>query len=184
MARERYPGERRGLSLFLEDLRPAAARVCGAEFAPAARHPPCPAQLRPRPSAPCAHDLQPSAARAAPRAVLGLRRAQRTQQGRPRMSCWSATATASPPHSSRSRAKARPRRRGRPRSSLTHELLPASALRVMVSPGTLPSAAADDLRRIAGLIESDRRLLSERYWRDRDPPMVTRLRRQARRRRQ
>ncbi len=29
MARERYPGERRGLSLFLEDLRPAAARLCG-----------------------------------------------------------------------------------------------------------------------------------------------------------
>jgi hypothetical protein len=51
--------------------------------------------------------------------------------------------------------------------SLTHELLPASAVRVMVSPGTLPSAAADDLRRIARLIESDRRLLSERYWRDR-----------------
>ena len=31
MARERYPGERRGLSLFLEELRPAAARVCGAD---------------------------------------------------------------------------------------------------------------------------------------------------------
>src|SRR5215213_9734346 len=31
MARERYPGERRGLSLFLEDLRPAAARLCGAD---------------------------------------------------------------------------------------------------------------------------------------------------------
>ena len=34
----------------------------------------------------------------------------------------------------------------------------------MVSPGTLPSAAASDLRRIAGLIERDRRLLSGRYW--------------------
>ena len=29
MAREHYPGERRGLSLFLEDLRPAVTRVCG-----------------------------------------------------------------------------------------------------------------------------------------------------------
>ena len=38
----------------------------------------------------------------------------------------------------------------------------------MVSPGTLPSTAADDLRRIAGLIERDRRLLSERYWQRRD----------------
>ena len=32
---------------------------------------------------------------------------------------------------------------------------------------TLPSTAADDLRRIAGLIESDRRLLSARYWQGR-----------------
>lgn len=29
MARERYPGERRGLSLFLEDLLPAVRRECG-----------------------------------------------------------------------------------------------------------------------------------------------------------
>ena len=29
MARERYPGERRGLSLFLEDLLPEALRACG-----------------------------------------------------------------------------------------------------------------------------------------------------------
>ena len=172
MARERYPGERRGLSLFLEDLRPAAARLCGRGLAPAARDPPRPAQRRPRPSAPRAHDLQPSAARAAPRAVRGVRRPDGRGQARRRTSCSSATATASPPRSSRSRAQAR-RSPSRPTEvSLTHELLPASALRVMVSPGTLPSAAADDLRRIAGLIESDRRLLSERYWRDRAiPPM-------------
>jgi hypothetical protein len=37
----------------------------------------------------------------------------------------------------------------------------------MVSPGTLPRVAADDLRRIADQIEGDRRLLSERYWRRR-----------------
>jgi hypothetical protein len=29
MARERYPGERRGLSLFLEDLLPEALQACG-----------------------------------------------------------------------------------------------------------------------------------------------------------
>jgi len=49
--------------------------------------------------------------------------------------------------------------------TLTHELLPASGVRVMVSPGTLPTTAAGDLRRIADMIENDRRLLSERYWR-------------------
>jgi hypothetical protein len=51
--------------------------------------------------------------------------------------------------------------------SLTHELLPASAVRVLVTPGTLPRTAAGDLRRIADQIEGDRRLLSARYWRRR-----------------
>lgn len=51
--------------------------------------------------------------------------------------------------------------------TLTYELLPASPVRVIVNPGTLPRAAADSLRRIAGMIEADRRLLSERYWRAR-----------------
>ena len=50
---------------------------------------------------------------------------------------------------------------------LTHELLPASAVQVLVSPGTLPASAAGELRRIADLIEGDRRLLSARYWRER-----------------
>ncbi len=48
--------------------------------------------------------------------------------------------------------------------SLTHELLPHSAVRVLVSPGTLPQTAAAGLRRIADMIEGDRRLLSERHW--------------------
>lgn len=48
--------------------------------------------------------------------------------------------------------------------SFTHELLPHSAVRVLVSPGTLPQTAADGLRRIASMIERDRRLLSERHW--------------------
>mgnify|MGYP001627231256 CR=1 FL=1 len=37
-------------------------------------------------------------------------------------------------------------------------------LRVLIRPGTLPSVAAGTLRRIAHLIEGDRRLLSERFW--------------------
>ena len=48
---------------------------------------------------------------------------------------------------------------------LDHELSDDVPLRVMVSPGTLPSSAADALRQIADWIERDRRLLSRRHWR-------------------
>lgn len=41
---------------------------------------------------------------------------------------------------------------------------PAGELEVFVRPGTLPSVAARTLRRIAQLIERDRRLLSGRFW--------------------
>ena len=47
---------------------------------------------------------------------------------------------------------------------IRHELLEPTALRVMVHPGTLPSAAARSLREIATLIEHDKRLLSARFW--------------------
>lgn len=48
---------------------------------------------------------------------------------------------------------------------LDHELSDDVPLRVLVSPGTLPSSAADALRQIADWIERDRRLLSRRHWR-------------------
>lgn len=48
---------------------------------------------------------------------------------------------------------------------LDHELSEDVPLRVMVSPGMLPSSAADALRQIADWIERDRRLLSRRHWR-------------------
>ena len=165
MARERYPGERRGLSLFLEELRPAAARVCGADslLLHAIRR-----ALR-------SCDLEHL--RHARSIFNHLPRAQRRELS---SACVAPTDAARPPaHELLERYSNREpapfvsfESKGAPSPSrptevmLTHELLPASALRVMVSPGTLPSAAADDLRRIAGLIESDRRLLSERYWRD------------------
>jgi hypothetical protein len=49
--------------------------------------------------------------------------------------------------------------------ALDHELGEDVPLRVMVSPGTLPSSAASALREIARWIERDRRLLSSRHWR-------------------
>ena len=165
MARERYPGERRGLSLFLEELRPAAAAQCGAD------------------------SLLLHAIRRALRSgdLDHLRHARtifnhlpREQRHELSAACVTPSDAARPPahellerYSHRDPAPFVSFERTGARSSspsaevsLTHELLPASAVRVMVSPGTLPSAAADDLRRIAGLIESDRRLLSERYWRE------------------
>jgi hypothetical protein len=48
---------------------------------------------------------------------------------------------------------------------LDHELTEDVPMRVLVSPGTLPSSAADALRQIADWIERDRRLLSRRHWR-------------------
>jgi hypothetical protein len=166
MARERYPGERRGLSLFLEDLRPAVAGICG-------------------PDSLLAHAIR----RALRSGDLDhLRHARgifnhlpREQRHALSSACVAGTDTAKPAaHELLERYSNREpeafvsfeSRSASPESppamiSLAHELLPATALRVMVSPGTLPSAAADGLRRIAGLIESDRRLLSDRYWRDR-----------------
>ena len=55
---------------------------------------------------------------------------------------------------------------------LDHELSDDVPLRVLVSPGTLPSSAAEALRHIAAWIERDRRLLSRRHWRlNRDAPL-------------
>lgn len=48
---------------------------------------------------------------------------------------------------------------------LEHELVEDVPIRVLISPGTLPSSAASALREIAGWIERDRRMLSPRYWR-------------------
>ena len=163
MISERYPGERRGLSLFLEDLRPAAVRLCGRD------------------------SLLVHAIRRALRTgdLAHLRHARTLFNHLPReqrhdlsAACVAHPEERRPPaHELLERYSHREptpfvsfeRRREREPEpttevSLTHELLPASAVRVMVSPGVLPSTAADDLRRIAGLIEQDRRLLSDRFW--------------------
>jgi hypothetical protein len=47
---------------------------------------------------------------------------------------------------------------------LDHELCDDVPVRVLISPGTLPSSAAQALRQIAAWIERDRRLLSARHW--------------------
>ncbi len=53
----------------------------------------------------------------------------------------------------------------RPTVAMRHELMERGSLRVMVEPGSLPSTVARQLRAIADLIESNRKLLSQRHWR-------------------
>jgi hypothetical protein len=48
---------------------------------------------------------------------------------------------------------------------LEHELCDDVPVRVLISPGTLPSGVVQVLRHIADRIERDRRLLSARHWR-------------------
>lgn len=167
MARERYPGERRGLSLFLDDLRSCAADVCG------------PASLLVHAIRRALHTGDLDHLRHARTLFNHLPRDQRQALS---AACVTPAVERRPrTHELLDRYSDREpepfvsfERRGEgdeaacTEVTLTHELLPASGVRVMVRPGTLPSTAVSDLRRIAGLIESDRRLLSERYWRGRD----------------
>lgn len=166
MTQERYPGERRGLGSFLEDLQPVAALQLGEDalLLHAIRR-----ALRTR-------DLD------------HLRQARSLFNRLPRecrQELWSTvvarSASGGPPKDELlERYASRPTAAfvtfemapgsGEPHDTamaLTHELLPSTAVRVMVSPGTLPRTAADGLRHIAALIERDRRLLSERHWRAR-----------------
>jgi hypothetical protein len=162
MARERYPGERRGLSLFLEDLLPIAEGALGRDAIlihairralrsgdlDHLRHARTIFNHLPRERR---HELsaavvaQSGAAAAPPRDELLARYGRRTPA--PFVSFESG-----------------PKGQDPASVSLTHELLPPCPVRVIVTPGTLPRTAADHLRRIAGMIEQDRRLLSERYW--------------------
>jgi hypothetical protein len=164
MAKERYPGERRGLSLFLDDLRSCALEVCGADslLVHAIRR--------------ALHTGDLDHLRHARTLFNHLPREQRQALS---AACVTPAAERRPPADELlerySDREPEPfvsfERRGeadgtaRTEVTLTHELLPASGVRVMVSPGTLPTTAAGDLRRIANMIENDRRLLSDRYWR-------------------
>lgn len=163
MAKERYPGERRGLSLFLEDLRPCAAGICGADslLVHAIRRALHTGDLDHLRHARTLFNRLPREQRQALSAACVAPAAEPRPAAHELMERYSSREPA--PFVSFER-RGEPGAAARTEISLTHELLPASAVRVMVSPGTLPSAAASDLRRIAGLIERDRRLLSDRYW--------------------
>ena len=162
MATERYPGEGRGLRLFLEELLPVVARdgrhamllhairraLESGELAHLRHarqlfnHLPRPqrqalstALLVPRqPDCP-AQEAAPPAPERAP-AVLAVR--------------FETPREADPQHPLR--------------VELCHEDPPAAPVSVTIEAGTLPSVAIDALRRIAATLEADRRLLSSRFW--------------------
>jgi hypothetical protein len=163
MATERYPGERRGLSLFLEDLLPAVEGVCG-------RHALLFHAIRRGLATGDLDHLRHA------RAIFNHLPREHRQLLAGAVVAGSRGVPEPPAHelleaySQRDPAPFVSFEAGRrgdvPASvTLTHELLPPSPVRVMVSPGTLPRTAADSLRRIAVMIEEDRRLLSHRYWR-------------------
>ncbi len=165
MTEERYPGERRGLTLFLEDLAPVVASELGESC------------------------LLHHAIRAALRSssLQRLRHARRLFNHLPRevrQRLSEALLRRSPPLPSRESLLAdyanrppapviafesheRQAAEPLPRAELQHELAPSADLRVTIRPGTLPAVAAARLREIADLIERDRRLLSPRFWRER-----------------
>lgn len=164
MHEERYPGERRGLSLFLESLQPVVARELGSD---SLLHHCIRRALRSTTLQQLRHARQ---------MFNNLPREQRTSLSRGLVSASApargdlleAYSRRDPApfvcfESEPGSAEAAPHAVG-----LRHELLDASEVRVLVRPGTLPSSAATSLREIADMIEGDRRLLSDRYWRQRD----------------
>jgi hypothetical protein len=165
MQRERYPGEQRGLTLFLGELQPVVELMLGEDHLlwhairralqkgtlDALRHARQVFNHQPReikqllslgmvedgpPKAPSRDDLLDSYAEREPEEFVSFDLASTAEGDEPMV-------------------------------RLRHELVDIPAVRVMVRPGTLPSSAAAKLRAIADLIERDRRLLSQRFWADR-----------------
>jgi hypothetical protein len=175
MAAERYPGESKGLRLFLEELLPVLARVGGQHAL--LRH----AIRRALESGDLHHlrharqlfnNLPRSQRQALSAALLDPRRPDRTPPeapapGRPEPASGRPEPAFSRPEPVPTVRFETPRESDpeRPlRVELCHEPPPAAPVTVTIEAGTLPSVAIDALRRIAATLEADRRLLSARFW--------------------
>lgn len=174
MVNERYPGERRGLRLFLEELLPAAEAA-----GPAHRF------------------LAGAIRRGLGDGDLGrLRHARQIFNNLPRgerqaLSAAMLEARSRPPAaaaaSERTRAERAPAARersgslvvlfetgredgteDRPRPEVRRAPAMPAPVCVAIEAGTLPSVAAAALRSVASAIEGDRRLLSARFWEEGD----------------
>jgi hypothetical protein len=160
---ERYPGERRGLGLFLHELLPVVDRLLGRDTL-------------------LFHRIDRALRRGD---LASLRAARQMFNNQPRdiKQALSRELCAGPgPGPTRvdllercSRRRAGPFVRFEdgadggsvnepPSVAMDHELLHEAPVQVYVRPDSLPSAVAESLRRIAARIEGDRRLLSARYW--------------------
>lgn len=162
-AGERYPGERQGLGLFLEELQPVVDRQLG-------------------PSSLLHHAIK-KALRTGRLEALRHARALFNSLPRNDRQALQAGIVATPgPAPKLARllddySKRQPQpfvtidsglgpaAEAGPQIALRHALLDDVALRLLIRPGSLPSSVASRLREIADLIEADRRLLSARYWR-------------------
>lgn len=172
MEQERYPGERRGLGLFLEDLEPVVERDLGRDSL-------------------LFHAIVQARRTSTLRALRHARRLFNALSRRQRQQLSEGIIAAPEPPPARDalledygnrdpqpvvcfEAKSVGPRGCHHQMELRHELLEdILPVRVMIKPGTLPSAAAGCLRELAALIEKDRRLLSGRYWRAVDVLRVT-----------
>lgn len=162
MEEERYPGERRGLTLFLGDLLPVVERDLGADslLAHCARRALRRGGLRDLRHARQIFNSLPRDIRSklTQALVVAAGPAPARHELLEAYSCREPTPFVcfeTPPEPAM----------GRPASvTIRHELLETGPVMVLVRPGTLPSAAARTLREIATLIEDDRRLLSTRFW--------------------
>jgi hypothetical protein len=162
MAVERYPGEGRGLRLFLEELLPVVARD--------GRHPMLlHAIRRALESGELAHlrharqlfnHLPRPERQALSTALLGPRRPHGPgAEPAPPAPERAETALAVRFETPREADSQRPLH-----VELCHEEAAAAPINVTIRAGTLPSVAIDALRRIAAMLEADRRLLSSRFW--------------------
>jgi hypothetical protein len=162
-ADERYPGERQGLGLFLEELQPVVARQLG--------------------EGSILHHAIRKALKTSRLEALRHARALFNSLPRDERQTLQAGIVATPePAPKRERllndygrrqpqpfvtidSEIGPGAEPMPQIGLRHELLDDVALRVLIRPGSLPSGVASRLRELADLIDHDRRLLSARYWR-------------------
>ncbi len=166
MAEERYPGERRGLGLFLEELLPVVeGRGDGlALLRHAIRRALDTGELARLRHARQIFNFLPRAERQSlSSALLGARARppappQATPPARPEGEAGAASPAVCFELVRESEAR-RPLTVG-----LREEPTTPAPVRVTIAPGTLPSVAADTLRRVAAMIEADRRLLSARFW--------------------
>ena len=162
MASERYPGERRGLQLFLRDLAPAVEAQCGPEslLMQAIRRALRSSDLERLRHARQIFNHLPRDRRQ--RLSASLVRRERPEPSRGDLLASYSRRDPAPVICFEARQPGA--RRGGVKVDLRHELLDTADLTVLVRPGTLPTAAADELRRIAAMIDNDRRLLSDRFW--------------------